>query len=382
MRLAIFENIMTPGGHEVDFDRIIVEEFQELGHDVVFYVPEDFRFAFDYHVPVERLKGRVISYTEVRGIKKLIWSVRREMHRQSWYTQLYEEARAGRVDAIIVPTSTWRYQRALARNLLKDSPVPLIFILHGINPGEAPKFFRQAKKLLPNDKIRLVVLTFEDTIFGETLGNVCPIYPPAYTPRDVKEIPPQRIPSGDEPLTIGFFGQYRKEKRLEDFLKVFQAGNYHRPVKLLVQGSTMHPEDAEDFDRIIDAYRGDSRMEFLHRGLIGEEWQRAILGVDALLIPYSAPRYRYHWGGMLFTAIGCRRPVVASDDINPEVFQRFHIGRTFKSGDLEDLKQVLERFINGFDGKAMLYEQELRFAAAEFSPENFAKRLEQIIMKQ
>ena len=26
MKLAIFENIMTPGGHEVDFDRVIVEK--------------------------------------------------------------------------------------------------------------------------------------------------------------------------------------------------------------------------------------------------------------------------------------------------------------------------------------------------------------------
>ena len=47
MRLAVFENIMTPGGHEVDFDRIIVEEFRRLGHEVSFYVPEDFRFAFE-----------------------------------------------------------------------------------------------------------------------------------------------------------------------------------------------------------------------------------------------------------------------------------------------------------------------------------------------
>ena len=379
MRLAVFENIMTPGGHEVDFDRIIVEEFRRLGHEVSFYVPEDFRFAFDYHVPVKRLRGTAINYAQVRGLKKLLWSLRREMHRQSWYKQLYEEARSGKVDAILVPTSTWRYQRALARNVLKNSPVPLVFILHGINPGEAPKFFREAEKLLPNGKIRLVVLTFGDSIFGRRADNVYPMYPPAYTPRDVREIPPRRKLEAHEPLTIGFFGQYRREKRLEDFLKVFEEGSYTRPVKLLVQGSTMHPEDAEDFERIIAAHQGDSRMEFLHKGLIGEEWQRAILGVDALLMPYSAPRYLYHWGGMLFTAIGCERPVVASDDINPEVFREFHIGETFRSGDMGDLKRVLEEFINGFDERADTYEQELRKAAEEFSPENFAGRLEQVM---
>ena len=82
----------------------------------------------------------------------------------------------------------------------------------------------------------------------------------------------------------------------------------------------MHAEDSDDFEQIIAQYRGDERLSFLHKGLIGAEWQRAILGVDALLMPYSAPRYRYHWGGMLFTAIGFGKPVVASDDMNPEVF--------------------------------------------------------------
>ena len=52
MKLAIFENIMTPGGHEVDFDRILVEEFQQSGHEVSFYVPEGFEFSFDYQVSV------------------------------------------------------------------------------------------------------------------------------------------------------------------------------------------------------------------------------------------------------------------------------------------------------------------------------------------
>ena len=50
MKIAIFESIITPGGHEVDFDRIIVDEMKKLGHEVLFYVPEDFEFKFDYGV--------------------------------------------------------------------------------------------------------------------------------------------------------------------------------------------------------------------------------------------------------------------------------------------------------------------------------------------
>ena len=92
-------------------------------------------------------------------------------------------------------------------------------------------------------------------------------------------------------------------------------------------------------------------------------------------MPYSAPRYRYHWGGMLFTAIGFQKPVIASDDINPEVFDKFKIGETFKSGDLQELGGILETFINNFDVNAKNYAQGLSLAGMEFSPKNFINQL-------
>ena len=55
MKIAILESITTPGGHEVDFDRILVDESQALGHEVVLYVPEKFKFNDEYGVPVEYL---------------------------------------------------------------------------------------------------------------------------------------------------------------------------------------------------------------------------------------------------------------------------------------------------------------------------------------
>ena len=373
MRIGIFENIMTPGGHEVDFDRIIVEEMQKIGHEVCFYVPEGFKFSFDYHVPVYKLHGKVVSYSGVSGLRKLARTVKREWNRMSWYRQLYEVAKQGEVDALIVPTSTYRYLRALAKSRLRKSPVPIIFILHGINPGEAPSFLREADKLKDCKNIRPTVLTFSDDIFGEKRNNIRTIYPPTFTPRDI-----EKKSSQNEVLTIGFFGQYRREKRLEDFLKVYLQGHYICPVKLLVQGATMHPEDAEDFERIIKKYEGAEGIEFLHKGLIGKEWQQAIAGIDVLLMPYSAPRYRYHWGGMLFTAIGYQKPVIASDDMNPEVFAAFNIGRCFKSGDMQALHEVLEDFINTYEVKQTEYQSELARAGKEYSPEAFARRLEQI----
>ena len=379
MRLAIFENIMTPGGHEVDFDRILVEEFQNMGHDVCFYVPEGFRFSFDYNVPVHELNGEVVSYSGVSGLRRLICTAKRELHRMSWYHQLYQATCAGDVDAIIVPTSTYRYLRAIAKSDLRKSPIPIIFILHGINPGEAPKFLKAAGKLERFSNIRPVVLTFGDSIFGERRKNIRTIYPPTYTARDI-ELPVIQK-TADDVLTIGFFGQYRREKRLEDFLEVFVKGHYTRKVLLKVQGATMHPEDAEDFERIIRKYKDHTNMTFLHKGLIGAEWQKALGNIDVLLLPYSAARYRYHWGGMLFTAIGFQKPVIASDDMNPEVFEQFHIGELFKSGDLNALQSTLEDFINHYDEKATVYADELAKASREYAPEAFASRIEKIIQE-
>lgn len=377
MRIAIFENIMTPGGHEVEFDRILVEEFKNLGHEVEFYVPKNFRFQFDYQTPVNRLIGDAVTYTNSRGFKKLFATLRREFNRQRWYSQLLLSQK--KFDALIVPTSTYRYLRSLNHSDLKKISVPLIFILHGINPAEAPKFLAEADKLAGNKNIKPVVLTFADNIFGERRDNIFPIYPPTYTARDLQVEP--KISAAGEVLKVGFFGQYRREKNLRGLLEVFLRGKYTRRVELQVQGSTMHEEDAEDFEKIIAQYQGDERLSFLHKGLIGAEWQRAIMNVDALLMPYSAPRYRYHWGGMLFTAIGFGKPVVASNDMNPEVFELYKVGETFESGNLDDLARVLETFINDFDKNFPTYEKNLRAAGEDFSPKNFARRLENIILQ-
>lgn len=380
MRIAVFENIMTPGGHEVDFDRILVVELQKLGHQVEFYVPEGFQFAMDYHVPVHMLHGAVVSYSGVRGLHRLLRTVQREKRRMGWYRQLYEAAKARRFDALILPTSTYRYLRALSYSRLKESSVSVMFILHGINPHEAPKFLQAVDRLRPYGNIRPTVLTFGQTIFGETRPNIRLIYPPTYIPRDIDWQPgTEAADLSNRALKIGFFGQYRREKKLEDLLEAYLSGHYTRPVQLMVQGSTMHPEDADDFERIIRKYSGREGISFLHKGLIGAEWQQAIADVDALLMPYSAPRYRYHWGGMLFTAIGFQKPIVTSDDMNPEVFEAFDIGKTFPSGDYHALKLAMEDFINHFDEQRVHYWEELSKAADAYSPVRFAKNIAAIL---
>ena len=371
MRIAIFKNIMTPGGNEIEFDRILIDELKNLGHKVFFYAPENLEFQFDYKIPVERLRGNSISYTNSRGLKKIFSSMKREINRQRWYSQLFDLQK--NFDALIIPTATYRYLRALRHNKLKNISVPLIFVFHGINPGEAPKFLSESKKLLPNKNIKQAVITLSEDIFGQTLENIFTILPPTFIPRDVKSSAENKI------LTIGFFGQYRREKKIEDLLKVFVEENYNRKVNLIVQGTTMHKEDAENFEKIIAPYERLENISVIRKPLIGEDWQRAILNVDALLIPYSAPRYKYHWGGMLFTALGYEKPVISSNEMNPEIFSRYKIGETFESGNLENLRKVLKDFINNFDKNFPTYKKNLQAANENFSPANFGKRFEKII---
>lgn len=71
MKIAILESIVMPAGHEVEFDRILVEELKKQGHEPVFFVPEAFPFKIDYHTPVTYLDGgEAISYAGQGKLKK------------------------------------------------------------------------------------------------------------------------------------------------------------------------------------------------------------------------------------------------------------------------------------------------------------------------
>ena len=128
MRVAILESILMPAGHEVEFDRILVDELKRQGHEPVFFVPEHFPFKVDYHCDVEYLDGgEVVTYAGAGHIKRLYLSVVREIRRRAWFTSACEKAKAGLCDAIIIPTATYRYLKALRDSKLKDSPVPVYF---------------------------------------------------------------------------------------------------------------------------------------------------------------------------------------------------------------------------------------------------------------
>lgn len=367
MRVAILESIVMPAGHEVEFDRILVDELKRQGHVPVFFVPERFPFKLDYHCDIDYLTGgEVVTYAGAGKLKKIFLSIRRERRRIAWFNSAYEKACAGACDAIIIPTGTWRYIRTVLNSKLKDSPVPVYMIFHGINPNEQPKFEKQARRVEAYKQIQLKVITLRDDFQNSGLTNVDLIAPPVFKPQDMPVDTSLHI---TPPVKIGFFGQFRKEKNLGFFLDAFTKAKFSVPVELIVQGATAKPEDGEIFDNYAKEYADYKNITFWHKNLIGLEWQKALLSVDAIMMPYAAERYRYHWGAMLFTAIGFYKPVLASPELNPEVLEKYKIGMAVDLRSVGSFTKQLEQFVDDLVKNASLYRKNLELANSEYSHE-------------
>ena len=183
MRVAILESIIMPAGHEVEFDRILVNEMKRQGHKPMFFVPEKFPFKVDYGVPVHELQGgEVVTYAGATWYQKLWRSIQREKRRIAWFNSAYELAKQGACDAIIIPTATYRYIKSLLRSKLKYSPVPVHIIFHGINPKEQPKFEKQAKRIQAYKNVKLHVITLRNDFANSGLTNVQLVAPPVFKP--------------------------------------------------------------------------------------------------------------------------------------------------------------------------------------------------------
>ncbi len=179
-------------------------------------------------------------------------------------------------------------------------------------------------------------------------------------------------------MRLGFFGQYRKEKNLEFLLKAFCKANFVVPVHLLVQGATPTPADSAEFERLAKKYGFNKDIRFLHKNLIGIEWQQYLMDSDILLMPYGAERYRYHWSAMLFTAIGFHKPILQSAEINPEVLREFNIGEAVKLDSIETFSGQLENFVNAFREKAEEYKVGLLGANEKYSHKNLIENIVRI----
>ena len=373
MRIAILESIIMPAGHEVEFDRILVNELKKQGHTPCFFVPEKFPFKIDYGIDIEYLEGgEVITYAGAGRLKKLWLAMLREKRRIAWFNSAFAMAQEGKCDAIIVPTATYRYLRTLRNSKLKGSPLPVYFIFHGINMHEKKRFEKQARACLPYENINMRVISLRNDFQNSGLDNVKIIPPPVFLPLNYelsKEI------SISSPLKIGFFGQFRKEKNLGVLLDAFIKAQFNIPVELIVQGATAKPEDGEAFVQYARDYAKHNNITFLHKSLIGNAWQKALLGVDIIIMPYAVERYLYHWSAMLFTAIGYYKAVLLSPEINPEVLSKYKIGATIQVDSVEKFAGQLEEFVEDFSNNTQVYRENLLLANKEYSHEELIKNI-------
>lgn len=380
MKIALLESIVMPAGHEVEFDRILVEEMKKQGHEPIFFVPDNYPFKLNYKTDIEYLDGgEAVSYAGVSKLKKIWLSVLREKRRIAWFESACEKAQKGLCDAIIVPTSSWRGMRSLKKSKLKNSPVPVLFMMHGIMPSDRERFVNGVKSLKNYHNVHIAALGMQ-TEFPELKDcpNFHTIFPPVYIPFDLPVKPEFTI---HNPLRLGFFGQYRKEKNLEFFLEAFVKAYFKVPVELLVQGATATKEDSDDFDRLAKKYSENKNIKFLHKNLIGIEWQQTLMDCDTILMPYGAERYRYQPSAMLFTAIGYFKPVLQSLEMSPEVLEEFKVGEAVKLDSVEVFSKQLENFVNNFTSMSDEYRAGLSGANEKYSQENLIKKIVGILFK-
>lgn len=374
MRVAILESIVMPAGHEVEFDRILVEELKKQGHEPVFFVPENFPFKLDYHCDVDYLEGgEAISYAGVSRLKRLWLSMQRERRRIAWLNSACKKGADGKCDAVIVPTNSWRVMRSIRHSILKNSKVPFLFMFHGIMPKDRQRFCDGVKSLKEYSNVHLGALGLQ-TEFPELADcpNFHTIMAPVYIPFDLPVTPEFHV---HDPLRLGFFGQYRREKNLDFFLQAFVKAEFTTPVTLTVQGATATQVDGDDFERLRNEYADYKNIQFLHKNLLGIEWQKEIMNIDVMLLPYGAERYRYQPSAMLFTAIGYYKPVLQSPEMNPEILQEFDVGEAVKLDSVDVFSKQLEKFVNEFPEKQESYRQGLIKANEKYGQDKLIKRI-------
>lgn len=373
MKVAVLESIVMPAGHEVEFDRILVDELNRQGHEPIMLVPENFQFKIKYNAKTEYLNGgEVVTYAGANKLQKLFLSLKREYRRKKWFESAYLKSQQGLFNALIIPTATYRYLRTLLKTNLKKSSVPVYFIFHGINPHEKANFVKYAKKCEKYKNIHLKVITLRDDFINDHLKNVDLIEPPVFKPVNLKL---EGYNNQNKEFILGFFGQYRREKNVRFFLDAFKKAKFNIPVKLIMQGATARTEDSVEFEKIINEYKNIENIEFWHKNLIGEEWEKALLSVDVIIAPYAAERYRYHWSAMLFNAIGFYKPILQSHEMNPEVLQKYNVGLAIDTTDEQSFVKQLERFVNNFSENKYKYFHELQKANEEYSHKRLIKNI-------
>lgn len=161
-------------------------------------------------------------------------------------------------------------------------------------------------------------------------------------------------------------------------MEAFKKAEFNRPVELIIQGAFPNPAAKEEFEQVMAANANTPNLTFIPRPLIGLKWQEALSSVQVILITYAAHRYLWHWSAVLFNALGYRKPVIASETINPELFARFKVGLTFDSQKETSLTKALEDMVNGYAANYRQYEQAIAEAQVCYAPRKIAEKLAEL----
>ena len=93
------------------------------------------------------------------------------------------------------------------------------------------------------------------------------------------------------------------------------------------------------------------------------------------MLPYGAERYRYQCSAILFTAIGFNKPVLVSEEINPEVLSQYTIGMTLDLTSRETIVKGLEAFIDTMANRPVVFKEGLKAANIAYSQERLIKEI-------
>jgi glycosyltransferase involved in cell wall biosynthesis len=375
MRIWVVETrVANPGGHEIELNRLIIEELKALGHQAVLAVPCDYAHDFDYPVEIRRLQAKAAPppAKSLWGGLKRSWLS--ELNRRRLFRELL--SLADEHEALIFPSSTFRFLRTLKTSPLRFSQKPVVFVFLGASPKEKSKLLGLAETLARFDRIKLAVASVASATDDFEGSSIRAFPPPAQIPRDV----PWRPGPTAGPLVFGFFGQYRREKNLPALLDAILAARLEQPVKFLIQ-ILAAPQDRAEAEALARTYSAkDARLHFFSKSLSGRDWQQAVLDVHALLAPYGAERFKWHLSSILLTAVGFRRPLLASDNLNPEIMSKFQLGRACPGGDLQALTQALEGLAADLADPSA-YQAGLAAALAHCHPRKFVENIVSLLLQ-
>lgn len=178
MRIGIFVDLNIYNDYEKFFVSLLVSELSKRGHEISLYVPENMKCGFSGVKNTVHLVGKSESSNQAGGLKKIISYVKFGFSRQGWFSQLFLATEKDALDAIVFPFADYRCLRAVQKNNLRDSSVPIIFLVHNLDAGSAIKVFREAKKMSGRKNLRIVALTFDGHLFPQRLKNLFSTYPP------------------------------------------------------------------------------------------------------------------------------------------------------------------------------------------------------------